>query len=53
MLVRGEDRFGHFELVEPPTAELDDAAVATHDRAMALYRDAYLEEEARHAQRSV
>ena len=26
--------------------------VATHERAMSLYRDAYLEEEARHANRN-
>jgi non-haem Fe2+, alpha-ketoglutarate-dependent halogenase len=52
MLVRGTDRYGHFELVGPPKAELDDEAVATHDRAMALYRDAYLEEEAKHAKLS-
>ena len=52
MLVRGEDRYGHFELVGPPAAELDDEAIATHDRAMALYRDAYLEEEAKHARLS-
>ena len=52
MLVRGRDRYGHFELVEPPSAELDDEAIATHARAMALYRDAYIEEEARHARLS-
>jgi hypothetical protein len=52
MLVRGTDRYGHFELVGPPKAELDDEAVATHDRAIALYRDAYLEEEAKHAKLS-
>lgn len=52
MLVRGTDRYGHFELVGPPKAELNDEAVATHDRAMALYRDAYLEEEAKHAKLS-
>jgi non-heme Fe2+,alpha-ketoglutarate-dependent halogenase len=49
MLVRGVDRYGHFEMVGPPVAELDAQAVGTHDRAMALYRDAYLEEEAKHA----
>jgi len=36
-------------MVGPPAAELDAEAVATQDRAMALYRDAYLEEEAKHA----
>ena len=53
MLVRGADRFGHFELVEPPKAELDPEGVAVHDKAVALYRDCYLEEEARHALLSV
>jgi ectoine hydroxylase-related dioxygenase (phytanoyl-CoA dioxygenase family) len=53
MLVRGADRFGHFERVEPPKAELDPEGVAVHDRATALYRDCYLEEEARHALLSV
>jgi hypothetical protein len=52
MPVRGVDRFGHFERVEPPTAELDAESVARHDRAVALYRDCYLEEEARHARLS-
>lgn len=52
MLVRGTDQYGHFEIVEPPKAELDAEAIATHERAMALYRDAYLEEEARHSRLS-
>jgi len=52
MLVRGADRYGHFELVQPAQAELDAAGVAAHDRAVALYRDCYLEEEARHARLS-
>jgi hypothetical protein len=49
MLVRGTDRFGHFKLVEMATAELDPEGVAVHDRAVALYRDCYLEAEAGHA----
>jgi hypothetical protein len=51
MLVRGADRFGHFERVEPPKAKHDPEGVAVHDKAVALYRD--LEEEARHALLSV
>ncbi len=35
ILARGEDRFGHFIRDEPPTGELDEAAVAAHDKAMA------------------
>ena len=49
MLVRGVDRYQHFERVEPPRAELDAQSVAIHDRATTLYRNSYLEEEARHA----
>lgn len=49
MLVRGVDRYGHFELVEGAQAELDAKGIATHQRAVGLYRDLYLEEEARHA----
>lgn len=49
MLVRGIDRHGHFVVVEPPQAELDARGVATHDRATTLYRNCYLQEEARHA----
>jgi non-heme Fe2+,alpha-ketoglutarate-dependent halogenase len=52
MLVRGIDRFGHFERVEPAKAELEPEGVAVHERAVALYRDCYLEEEARHARLS-
>lgn len=49
MLVRGTDRFGHFELLQPPETELDDAAVRTHAHAVGLYRDNYVEQEAKHA----
>ena len=52
LLVRGTDRYGHFESANWPKEELGDAEVATHERAMSLYRDAYLEEEAKHAKRS-
>lgn len=53
MLVRGVDRYQHFEPVQPPKAELDAASVAAHERATTLYRTCYLEEEARHARLSV
>jgi len=52
MLVRGVDRYGHFELVEPAKVELAPETVAVHDRAVGLYRDLYIEEEARHARLS-
>ena len=48
LLVRGVDRYGHFESAAWPQDELGGKEVATHERAMSLYRDAYLEEEARH-----
>jgi hypothetical protein len=52
LLVRGTDRYGHFEPAVWPKDELGEKEVATHERAMSLYRDAYLEEEARHAKLS-
>ena len=52
MLVRGIDRFGHFESVEPAKTELDAEGLAVHEKAVGLYRDCYLEEEARHARLS-
>jgi non-haem Fe2+, alpha-ketoglutarate-dependent halogenase len=52
MLVRGVDRYQHFERVEPPAAELDAPGIAAHERATTLYRNAYLEEEARHARQT-
>lgn len=52
MLVRGVDRHHHFETVESPKAELDAQSVATHAHATTLYRNCYLEEEARHARLS-
>ncbi|MEK9753326.1 MAG: phytanoyl-CoA dioxygenase family protein [Rhodospirillaceae bacterium] len=36
LLVRGKDRYGHFELETPPIADLDPAAIAEHDRVNAL-----------------
>jgi ectoine hydroxylase-related dioxygenase (phytanoyl-CoA dioxygenase family) len=43
-LVRGEDRYGHFGAETPPKADMDEAALAEHDRVTALrqgvlYRD--------------
>ncbi len=52
MLVRGVDRYQHFETVEPPQAELDARSVAMHERATALYQNCYLEAEAQHARLS-
>jgi non-haem Fe2+, alpha-ketoglutarate-dependent halogenase len=52
LLVRGSDRYGHFQSADWPREELGQAEVAMHERAMSLYRDAYLEEEAKHAKLS-
>jgi ectoine hydroxylase-related dioxygenase (phytanoyl-CoA dioxygenase family) len=48
MLVRGEDRFGHFELINPPTAERDRAALAVHQEVSDRYRANYQEQVRRH-----
>lgn len=52
MLVRGEDHFGHFEKLSPPTTELNDEAVAAHEMAVTRYRETYYEQEALHIARS-
>ncbi len=51
MLVRGEDTFGNFDLVEPPTAERDATALATHQRVSDRYRENYKIQVTRHEQR--
>jgi non-heme Fe2+,alpha-ketoglutarate-dependent halogenase len=51
LLVRGTDRHGHFEPAAWPTDELGESELRVHERAMSLYRDGYLEEEAKHAKR--
>ena len=51
LLVRGIDRHGHFAPAAWPQDELGENEVRMHERAVGLYRDAYLEEEAKHAKR--
>ena len=51
MLVRGEDKFGHFDLIEPPTAERDAAALAVHQAVSDSYRANYKVQVERHAQK--
>ena len=51
MPVRGEDHWGHFELVTQPKTELDTDALATRERALAPYRATYREQEALHMRR--
>ena len=50
MLVRGEDTYGHFDLIDPPTAERDAAALAVHQEVSDRYRANYNEQVKRHAQ---
>jgi non-heme Fe2+,alpha-ketoglutarate-dependent halogenase len=51
MLVRGEDRYGHFELIEPPGGERDAAALAAHQDVSDRYRENYRIQVGRHEQR--
>ncbi len=51
MLVRGEDRFRHFDLFDPPTAERDAHALALHQRVTDAYRANYAVQVQRHAER--
>ena len=46
MLVRGEDKYGHFEKVTAPNAECDAEAIETHRLATGRYRETYREQEA-------
>lgn len=48
MLVRGEDRHGHYDPVPPPVADFDAAAQRVHGDAVDRYRANYAEQEARH-----
>jgi hypothetical protein len=48
LLVRGEDLLVIFEVMPPPTAELDAASLSVHEHANALYRKNYAEIEALH-----
>jgi non-heme Fe2+,alpha-ketoglutarate-dependent halogenase len=50
MLVRGEDRYGHFEKLTPPSAELAEDAIAAHETAVTRYRETYYEQEPLHLQ---
>jgi hypothetical protein len=50
MLVRGEDTYGHFDLIDPPAAERDAAALAVHQEVSDRYRANYNEQVKRHAQ---
>jgi ectoine hydroxylase-related dioxygenase (phytanoyl-CoA dioxygenase family) len=48
-LVRGKDRWGHFDLLpDAPRADLDADAVKLHEAAYAQFRKNYYEQEKRH-----
>lgn len=49
MLVRGEDTYGHFDLIDPPAAERDAAALAVHQEVSDRYRANYNLQVERHA----
>jgi len=48
MLVRGQDKGGHFDLVEPPAGEFDPAGLALHEDIYRRYGVNYSEQVARH-----
>jgi non-haem Fe2+, alpha-ketoglutarate-dependent halogenase len=50
MLVRGEDTYGHFDLIDPPAAERDTAALAVHQEVSDRYRANYNVQVKRHAE---
>ena len=50
MLVRGEDTYGNFDLVDPPAAERDATALAAHQLVSDRYRANYKVQVERHAQ---
>ena len=43
MLVRGEDKYGNFELLEPPTDDLTEQALANHARVLNYQNEAMYE----------
>ena len=44
LLVRGRDAAGHFELLPPPAAEFDPAALDRHEQVYRRYRENYAEQ---------
>ncbi|MGH8620267.1 MAG: phytanoyl-CoA dioxygenase family protein [Burkholderiales bacterium] len=48
LLVRGTDRYGHFDLLPSPAAEFDAAGLAVHEGMYARFRENYYEQERRH-----
>lgn len=50
MLVRGEDRWGNFDLIDPPGGECSPEALALHDEIVGRYGANYSEQIERHRQ---
>ena len=50
MLVRGEDSYGHFDLIDPPAAERDAASLGVHEQIVDRYRANYRIQVERHEQ---
>jgi len=48
MLVRGEDKYGHFDLVDGASEDFAPDAVALHNKVFDLYVEAHKEQRARH-----
>lgn len=51
MLVRGEDTYGNFDLIAPPSGERDAEALAVHQEVSTRYRANYAVQVERHASR--
>ena len=51
MLVRGADKYGYWDLIDPPYAERDAAALATHQQVSDRYRENYKIQVIRHDER--
>jgi hypothetical protein len=48
MLVRGKDTHGYWDLIDPPSAERDVAALAAHQQVSDRYRENYKVQVERH-----
>src|ERR1700722_13022034 len=51
MLVRGSDTYGYWDLIDPPSAERDAAALAAHQQVSDRYRENYKVQVERHEQK--
>jgi hypothetical protein len=48
LLVRGQDKWGHFDLLPRPSGELTPEVIALHEAAYKRFRGNYYEQEKRH-----